>query len=119
MHVMNGVGSETLVHFNSQGKTLHEVHLKHPVDSLILPNPHEVVLLETRNNCFTVLDLRTRQQREIPHQFMYEESDQSHLLAFAETGMICVVEEGRYNDSRFKLTYYSSLSTKSKPISVF
>jgi fructose-1-phosphate kinase PfkB-like protein len=119
MHVINGIGSEAIVHFDTQGKTLHEVHFKHPIDSFILPNPHEVVILETRNNCITVLDLRTREQREIPHHFMFEESDQSSVMTFGETGMICVLEQGRYNDSRFKLTYYSSITTKSKPSSVF
>lgn len=38
---------------------------------------------------------------------MVEESDQSDIITFSETRYLCIEEKGRYNDNRYKLTYYT------------
>jgi hypothetical protein len=38
---------------------------------------------------------------------MFEEADQAFIDTFAETRLLCVRENGRYADNRFRLSYYS------------
>lgn len=38
---------------------------------------------------------------------MNEESDQCYLFTFPDTKYMTVVEYGRYNDNRLKITYYN------------
>jgi len=51
---------------------------------------------------------------------MFEESDQSEIETFSDTRLLCVKESGRYNDNRFKLSYYSyPLKANCKPVAVY
>lgn len=41
-------------------------------------------------------------------------------MTFSESKYVCVVETGRYNDNRFKLTYFSgNINAESKPIAAY
>jgi hypothetical protein len=64
-----------------------------------------------------ILDLETHKFRRTPQYFLNEETDQSYIVTFADTKYLCVKEIGRYNDNRFKLTYYDyPLKEDSKPV---
>ena len=70
-------------------------------------NEFEAVVLETRANVISILDLNTHQFKRIPHYFMAPESDQSLLWSFPETKYMAVIEHGRVNNCRFKITYFN------------
>jgi hypothetical protein len=67
------------------------------MDSMGMLSNNEVILLETRNNKITFLNLETYELKSNPHQFMYEESDQSDIFTFLDTKYLCIEEKGRYN----------------------
>lgn len=37
---------------------------------------------------------------------MHEEADQSNIIAFSDTKLLCLEEKSRYGDHRYKLSYY-------------
>ena len=47
---------------------------------------------------------------------MNEESDQAHLWSFPETKYMAVVEHGRFNDNRIKITYFNYPRSNPKEI---
>jgi hypothetical protein len=63
--------------------------------------------VETRRNRIAVLNLETHEFSYFPHQFMNEESDQCDIQTFSETRYLCIEEKGRYNDHRYRLTYFA------------
>ena len=53
---------------------------------------------------------------------MSAESDQSNIITFSNTQLLCIEEKGRYNDHRYKLSYYSyplQKTIKNRPISLY
>jgi len=44
---------------------------------------HEVIMIETRGNTITVLNLLTKEFKRTPHHFFNEESDQASIVTFA------------------------------------
>ena len=112
---MPRLGSESLVHCDSLGKILFEHTFANPVDSLALLSDREAMVLDTRNNCISALDLETHSFTHHPHQFAREESDLAEMETFYESRLLCVKESGQYNDNRFFLTYYS-YPLGSKPV---
>ena len=117
---MPGVGRDSLVHCDKSGKILYEHHFKHNVDSFGMLSDREAMVLETHDNKITTLNLENHTVSEYDHQFAFEESDQSDLDTFADTRIMCVREQGRYNDNRFRLTYYSyPLEADLKPLAEY
>lgn len=104
---MPAPGRDSLVHCNKAGKILFELPFDNNVDSFGMLNDREAMVLETRRNCVTVLNLETHEAKQYPHQFMFEEADQADIDTFPETRLVCVREVGRYGDNRMKLSYYS------------
>lgn len=72
---MPRTGAEALVHCDHHGKILFEHVFPNPVDSLALLSEREAMVLDTRGNCISVLDLDTHTFTHHPHQFLREESD--------------------------------------------
>jgi hypothetical protein len=54
---MPGQGRDALVHCNKAGKILFELPFEHNVDSFGMLSDREAIVLETRKNCVTVLNL--------------------------------------------------------------
>jgi hypothetical protein len=104
---MAGTGRDILVHCNKAGKILFEKPFEFNVDSFGMANDREVVVLETRKNQITVVNLETYEVAAHSHQFMFEESDQADIDTFTETRLLCVRESGRYNDHRMRVCYFS------------
>lgn len=50
----------------------------------------EAIVLETRKNRVTVLNLDDHTVSHYPHQFMFEESDQADIETFSESRLLCV-----------------------------
>ena len=51
---------------------------------------------------------------------MNEEFDQSTILTFAETKSFCIVENGKYNDNRFRLSYFQGpFDEKLRPFHIY
>lgn len=87
---MPRTGTESLVHCDSNGKILFEHSFTNPVDSLALLSDREAMVLDTRNNCISALDLETHNFTHHPHQFAREESDLADLETFYESRLVCV-----------------------------
>lgn len=80
----------------------------------------EACVLDTRANCIHVFDLEYHNRTEFPHHFLNEESDQAFIETFPEKKLLCVREQGRYNDHRFKLTYYDyPLKQSEKAVAIY
>eukprot|EP00919_Chromeraceae_sp_WS-2016_P069080 GHVR01163637.1.p1 GENE.GHVR01163637.1~~GHVR01163637.1.p1 ORF type:complete len:100 (+),score=5.76 GHVR01163637.1:370-669(+) len=77
------------------------------MDTFGMLNERECIMVETRNDCITILDLDTHEFKRTPHKFFNEESDQTEIQVFSESKLLCIQENGRYNDNRFHLTYYN------------
>lgn len=76
--------------------------------------------LETRENQIKVFNLTTKSNFNIPFNFINEESDQAGIYTFKKTKKVCVVEQGNYNDSRLKLSYFSTpFSEESRPLEIY
>jgi hypothetical protein len=67
---MKGVKKDCLVHVDKQGKELFCHIFPIPMDSLGMISEYEAIVLETRANCITILNLKTYQFKRIPHWFM-------------------------------------------------
>lgn len=104
---MPGIGRESIVHCDQQGKILFECPFKYSVDSFGMPSERTVLVLETRENRIAVLDLETHSFSYVGHQFAREESDLADIETFYDSRLVCVKESGQFNDHRFILTYYS------------
>ena len=100
-----GVRQDALVHVNKRGKQLYRYKFPIPVDTLGMINEYEAIVLETRGNAITFINLKAHTQIRMPHYFMNMESDQCNLYTFPITKYMAVVEYGRYNDHRLKITY--------------
>lgn len=74
--------------------------------TMAMLSEREAVFAETRSNRLSVLNLVTHEWKYYPYLFMSEESDQTELITFPETRYLCLEEKGRYNDHRYKLTYF-------------
>jgi hypothetical protein len=75
---------------------------------------------ECHGPCITILDLETHEFRRTPFPFFNEETDQSQIRCFAESKILCIQEDGRYNDNRFKLNYFNyPPGPDDKPFNVF
>jgi hypothetical protein len=113
-------GSEMLVHCDKNGNILYEHKFSHSVDSLGMVELNQAIVLETRANQMTVFNLQTHIKTAIPFQFMFEESDQSEIITFSESKYICITEKGRYNDNRFRLSYFKNpLNEDSQPLTTY
>lgn len=53
---------------------------------------HEAIMIETRGNTITILDLLTHKFMRTPHHFFNEESDQSSIITFSDTKYLCIQE---------------------------
>ena len=117
---MPGIGKDCLVHCDLNGKILYEHNFKQSVDSFGMLSDREVMVLETHCSKITTLSLENHAIHEYDHQFAFEESDQSDIETFPDTRYVCVREQGRYNDNRFRLTYYSyPLVADAKPVTEY
>ena len=67
---MLGIRQDCLVHVNKAGQELFCHVFAKPMDTLNMLSEYEAIMLETRANCITILDLRTYEFRRIPHYFM-------------------------------------------------
>ena len=101
-----GIRSDALVHVDITGKVLFQHKFKRSVDAMAMISSNEVLILEPRLDQLTIFNLINHECIEIPFNFMNEEFDQSRILTFSESKCFCVVENGRYNDNRFKLSYF-------------
>lgn len=114
------IGKESLVHSDKHGKILFEHVFPKTIDSFAMLSEREVIVAETRENRVSVLDLETHQFTYIYHPFLREESDLCDLETFNETRLVCVRENGQYNDNRFVLTYYNyPMQEGDKPVAQF
>jgi hypothetical protein len=85
-----------------------------------MPTTTEVVVLYPRGNKIYLFDLPKRRFLTCNHEFMYEEADQSEVLAFSATNYLCVREKGTHGDHRLHLTYYiHPLSVHTTPFAYF
>lgn len=87
---MPGQGKDVLVHCSKEGKILFELNFEHNVDSFGMLSDREAIVLETRKNRVTVLNLDDHTVSHYPHQFMFEESDQADIETFSESRLLCV-----------------------------
>ena len=72
---MPSLGKDSIVHCDANGKILFERVFEHSVDSFGMSSQREVMVLETRENRISVLDLENYTFTYVPHQFAREESD--------------------------------------------
>jgi hypothetical protein len=87
------------------------------MDTLGMMSESEAIMVETRGNCITLLDLKSHKFSRVAHHFFNEESDQANVHCFSESKLVCIEEFGRYNDNRFKLSYYQHpIKSKDKPV---
>lgn len=66
----------------------------------------EVMVLETRKNNILVWNLTNDTTTNILFNFKAPETDQSQIFIFPETQLVCIQENGRYNNNGFKLSYF-------------
>lgn len=64
------------------------------------------MILQTRKNNILVWDLVDSRMINIPFAFKTVETDQSQIFIFPETKFVCIQENGRFNNTTFKLTYF-------------
>lgn len=57
---------------------------------------------------------------DIPFHYKTEETDQSFIHLFPDSSLVCIQENGRYNNNTFRLTYFTlPLKADSEPFHVF
>ena len=103
---MRGYRQDCVVHVDKNGKILFEHVFDIAMDAFGMLSDKEAILLETRKNCITILNLENHEFRRIAFNFFNEQSDQTDILTFADTKTLCIQENGRYGDNRFKLNYF-------------
>lgn len=64
------------------------------------------MILETRKNNILIWNLEKDTVTNIDFNFKTPETDQSQIFIFPESQLVCIQENGRYNNNTFKLTYY-------------
>jgi hypothetical protein len=82
-----------------------------------------MVLLVPLNKIF-ILDLVEHRVRYYNYYFQIEASCQVQLYTFGQTDIVCICENGAFNDNRFKLTYFSNPFPEDKkenfrPLAIF
>lgn len=76
-------GTDVLVHCDSYGKALKEVVFEEVVSSLAVPSGKEAIVLRTRKNCIFHMELEDYATKEIPFQFMQEDTELSKIHCFS------------------------------------
>lgn len=117
---MRALRQDCITHVDKNGNILFEHVFSKPMDTLNMMTERQCIMLETRGKwymsaskdeeetgpCITVLDLDTYQFTRTPHYFLKEETEQSFIRCFPDTKLLCIQEDGCYNDNRFMLSYY-------------
>lgn len=124
---------DCVVHVDTTGKILFEHIFPVPMDTAGMINDREFIMVETRSKWnlgpegaeehptgIVILDLETHKFRRTPFYFFNEETDQTYIETFADTKYLCIREIGRYNDNRYKLSYFNyPPAADAKPFNVY
>lgn len=100
------IGKDAIYHYNSHSQLIFEHNFEDLVFSFALMTDSEAMVLEVPSNKILIFDLRNHQIRFKYHYFQIETPCQVDLETFQDTSLVCIRENGAYNDHRFKLTYY-------------
>lgn len=115
-----GFRTDCLTHVKPDGTLLGEILFEENMDSFGMLNDREVMVLETRKNNLLIWNLENHTQINVPFHFKAEETDQSCIHIFPETNLVCIQENGRYNNNTFRLTYFNyPIKEDSEPYHVF